>query len=129
MIHIEVLARQFECGDTVIGSCAWAVEKAPRSVRVMLEYYTEGRGDEDRRAVATKNLTATEEGDASFEFKLPTGGPVSYNGDLIRVIWQVRVLCDLPWASDSEETAVITVRAPHDPTVDPDYSPFEPPVA
>lgn len=66
---------------------------------------TEGRGDEARGVVRTVRRQPGQVGPSdpfvrSFEFTIPENGPISYEGKLIRIIWEVHVLVDVPWAGD-----------------------------
>jgi hypothetical protein len=80
-----------ECGGAVTGTASWSGNRGHRPVAVVLRYRTQGRGDTDSAIVARADLGAAESGRARFRLEVPVAGPVSYNGQLIRLLWQVAV--------------------------------------
>ena len=44
-----------------------------------------------------------------FDFTIPLTGPLSYDGKLFRVVWEVVGRADLPFAIDEVETKAFTV--------------------
>ncbi|MBI4676430.1 MAG: hypothetical protein HY748_02485 [Elusimicrobia bacterium] len=49
-------------------------------------------------------LRAGGKADVPFSFEVPQEGPVSYDGKLLCIVWEVRVHVDVPWATDIEES-------------------------
>ena len=68
-----------------------------RGVRVNLTWHTEGRGDRDRAELAEVAfpIDANGRADAHFELPVPPFGPISYDGNLIRVIWHLEARVDV----------------------------------
>ena len=113
MIEIRVDTPLVECGETVRGLVTWSVEgdRPPRAVVVELGYRTEGRGDTDHgRAESIRHdAGAATSGEVPFELRVPDGGPITYDGRLIRVIWSVSASLDLQMARDEAGSAPVTV--------------------
>lgn len=114
MIRIEIPGSQFEVGSALKGQVSWTPdqESKPRAVRVSLGWRTEGRGnrkegtcDETEGSVITPGSTVT----LPFEFQVPLQGPVSYDGKLMKIIWEITVRVDLPFARDEIERKEIRV--------------------
>lgn len=103
-------------GGRVTGQVTWTPESArqPRGIKVMLRWRTEGRGSVDQRVVAETIVPAGQAVaglpmQVPFDLPLPPDGPVSYNGQLIRVIWEVRVEIDEAWAINEKFHAPLVV--------------------
>ena len=47
-----------------------------------------------------------------FEVTIPDDVPVSFDGELIRLIWSLNVRVDLPWAFDPSQHGVFRVVGP-----------------
>ena len=102
-------------GETVRGQVQWDPNaKPPDAVVVELGFHTEGRGSEDRGVVAGTERTFA--GDPTtiapwlqFELTIPHDAPVSYDGNLIRVLWWVEARLDVPWARDPKASESIQV--------------------
>jgi hypothetical protein len=102
-------------GGTIQGRvrCLPAEAMKTRGVRVGVRWRTEGRGttDEgfaDELVLHEGDLRAGQEYDWPFELELGEG-PISYEGNLIRIVWEVVVTVDLPWSHDVEEKLSISV--------------------
>ncbi|MCB0997217.1 MAG: hypothetical protein KDB21_19115 [Acidimicrobiales bacterium] len=99
-----------EVGETVSGWAQWeGLEKDARGVEVSLQYRTEGRGDTDRGTFSTTRQPAAGSGSVRFDLAVPAEGPITFDGRLIRVIWEVNVKLDVPWATDIVQTETITI--------------------
>lgn len=91
-------------GDRVSGHATWRpqTQGSPRELRVSLCWRTEGRGDTDRATVAELRLPIVG-GDSTslpFDFTVPPDGPVTYNGKLLRIIWEIVVQLDVAMSRD-----------------------------
>lgn len=75
-----------------------------RSVRLVLRMYTEGRGDTDRSEIAGLNFDLQSHGGLSVPFALavPEGSPISYDGTLIRIKYEIEAKVDLKLARDEK---------------------------
>lgn len=82
-----------------------------RSVRVGLGWYTEGRGDTDAMTVAEFDVAVDEFGiaDGRVELPVPSNGPISYDGSLIRVRWRIRARTDIAIGIDQRSEAEVLV--------------------
>lgn len=115
MITIELDDNVIEVGQIVKGNVHWQVDgRPPKAIHVALRYKTEGRGTEEGDTVA--EMEQDIDGDSSFttpwlpfEFVVPSDGPVSYEGNLIRLLWAITVELDIPWARDEESFEPIWV--------------------
>ncbi len=91
MIHYQLNESIFTLGETVAGSCEWlpSGQESGRKAKLTVGWITEGRGDVDRG-----NLYAVElipQRLARFSCKIPLSAHPSYDGELLRIIWEVRV--------------------------------------
>ena len=77
-----------ECGAAVTGTAIWTGNTGQRAVDVVLRYETQGRGDTDALVVGRCHLGVAEAGQARFRLDVPPQGPVTYNGQLLRLSWQ-----------------------------------------
>jgi hypothetical protein len=82
-----------------------------RGVRMRLQYRTEGRGTTDRSRVDEVTLAADDFGrvNSAFELVVPDDAPVSYDGLLIRVIWEIEVIVDIKSRIDATEQYPVLV--------------------
>ncbi len=74
----------------------------PRRVIIRVGWYTQGRGDRDQgvhweQVVHQGPMSGHHE--FPFQLQLPEG-PLTYNGSLIQIRWQVEVQFDLAWRRD-----------------------------
>ena len=85
-----------------------------REVRVTLSYATQGRGDSDSRDGPTQTFEVNVDGSlhGTFALDVPAGGPISYDGALIRLVWTIEARTDLRLRIDKKtkvEVAVVPV--------------------
>lgn len=114
MIRVEIPSGPVEVGATLKGQVTWTPDgdAKPRGLRVTLGWRTEGKGnkkegtcDETERTDIAPGSTVT----LPFEFHVPIDGPVSYDGKLMRIIWEVMARVDLPFTRDEMEKREIRV--------------------
>ncbi len=81
-----------------------STDSRARSVRLVLRLYTEGRGDVDRVDVSSLRFDLAPHGGLSAEFSLPVPAtsPVSYDGTLMRVQYEIEARVDLKLARDEK---------------------------
>ncbi len=109
-MRIDLDVAVTECGDVFIGSVSWGeFDNPPRSVRVQLRYWTEGRGDRDEVVVSKAELPGAPSGAGRFELPVPADGPMSYDGTLLRVRWAVELVFDLALRPDPDLSEPVTV--------------------
>lgn len=77
-----------------------------QAVRVKVSWRTEGRGDRARATVGEITIPAAEFGQASgsFSVPIPPNSPISYDGSLIRVIWELEARTDRKLARDPKNS-------------------------
>ena len=82
-----------------------------RAVRIRLHRTTEGRGTVAAADAATVELPVDEFGMASGQIELPVppDAPISYDGMLIRVRWEIEARTDLRLQVDQTSSAEVLV--------------------
>ena len=82
-----------------------------REVRVALHYWTEGRGDSDSWHGAPQVFDVNIDGSLHGRFSLdvPANAPISYDGSLFRVRWEVEARTDLKLRIDKTAGVGIVV--------------------
>ena len=108
-MRIELERPWAECGDWVSGTASWDGPKTPRSVRVTLGYETEGRGNTDRGEATSLELHADSQGYQQFKLKVPERGPISFDGNLLSVFWEVELRLDLRGRFDPKESVRVEI--------------------
>lgn len=106
---VELADAVVECGDTVSGTVSWSGPKTPRSVSVTLQYRTEGRGSTDKGEASTVQVTPDSQGYHQFHLTAPSEGPISFDGDLISVVWEVELQLDLKGRRDPKESVRVEI--------------------
>jgi len=73
-----------------------------RAVQLLLRFWTEGRGREDSRDTAWVEFPVDQYGrlDVGFALAVPPAGPISYDGRLIRVLWEIQATVDVKYQLD-----------------------------
>jgi hypothetical protein len=104
---LELDAAMAECGGAVTGRVHWSGNRGGRPVAVVLRYRTQGRGDTDSAVVTRADLGAGESGQASFRLDVPLLGPVTYHGNVLRLLWEVAV--QIPAGRGQVTTREVTV--------------------
>lgn len=82
-----------------------------REVRLSLGWYTSGRGDTDSDTVHTVGLDVDQYGMAKgrVELPVPLDAPISLDGHLIRVHWQLVAQTDVAMKIDQKSSAEVLV--------------------
>jgi len=101
-------------GDRISGKLSYPTQTPPQEVMVELLWQTEGRGTRDRQVVDTclidpQQLTL---GFAiPFTVQSPDEGPITYNGFLFRILWEIRATVVLPGmvAKKEQQTQPVSV--------------------
>lgn len=119
MISIRFDTDEIVPGQSLSGNVSWVSEKhvTPRKVSLIFGWHTEGRGSTAKDDVITceHECGPVSEGqtvDIPFEVVIPEDVPVSYDGELIRLIWSLKVQVDLPWAFDPKQDREFRVVGP-----------------
>jgi hypothetical protein len=101
-------------GENVRGRAEWVSSgKEPRKIEVVCRWRIAGRANKNEQIVQTKteeNMASRSQITIPFEFPIPIGGPLSYEGKQFSIIWEIVATADLPFAFDEEEAKAFTVR-------------------
>jgi hypothetical protein len=97
VITIAVDPAEPEAGTR--GTATVCAEGGPTGAeRISMEvgWRTEGRGDPDSAVIHSAEFVrdgaaSTEPWSVAVDFEVPAAGPVSYDGKILRIIWEVRV--------------------------------------
>lgn len=86
-------------------------ESRARAVRLTLRLRTEGRGDTDTRTIGTSEFALEGHGGltASFSLPVPASSPISYDGSLMRVMYEVEARVDIKLARDPKIKRVVLI--------------------
>jgi hypothetical protein len=114
MIRIDLVKTELRAGETLTGQVVWdaAGGKQARSVAVTVRRVVSGK--RQRREVELKHVVETNIASRSrisipLHVEIPFG-PLTYQGKLFSVMWEVFAQVDLPFAIDEKETVPFTVR-------------------
>ncbi|HEX7419631.1 MAG TPA: hypothetical protein VF505_07070, partial [Thermoanaerobaculia bacterium] len=101
MIRFELPQESVRTGDRLTGHASWSSSggKAPRTFRVICRWRIEGKGRRKEDVIDT----AGGGNQVAFEFEIPLSGPLSYDGKLFRIIWEIVAIADIPFARNEEE--------------------------
>jgi hypothetical protein len=117
VIDLRLQQEQVMVGEMLKGSLAFYPD-SPKTVKeaiVTLGWHTEGRGSGDEAKIQEMVFDASHfpggSGMVSFQLQIPVEGPISIEGQLIRIIWQVSVKLDLAgmFAKDLEQQQLVRV--------------------
>lgn len=91
MIHYQLNESIFTLGETVTGSCEWlpSGQESGKKAKLTVGWITEGRGDVNREDLYEAELIPQRL--TRFSCKIPLTAHPSYDGELLRIIWEVRV--------------------------------------
>ena len=114
MIRIELKSDAVAVGEHVRGQAVWqsSSTKQPRNIEVVCRRRLEGKKRESFEVSSTteENVGARTQIAVPFDFEIDFTDPVSYDGKLFRLIWEIVATVDLPFAVDEEETRAFTVK-------------------
>jgi len=112
-IRIELEKDSVLNGESVRGRAEWVSGgKEPRKIEVVCRWRIAGKGNRHKELVDTKveeNIASRNQISIPFDFQLPLS-PLSYEGELFSIIWEIVATADLPFAFDEEESKTFTVR-------------------
>lgn len=114
MIRVELSQEKVRNGDSLTGRVVWTAsgKKQPRKVEAICRWRIEGRGRRKETIVDQElglEVESRSEVSVPFDFSIPLRGPLSYEGKLFRVIWEIVGRADLPFAIDEVEAKAFTV--------------------
>lgn len=92
MIIIELNQEIFIPGQMLRGDCYWQAPEETRSqtAKLSIGWRTEGRGDVEHDWY-TQSIELIPQIAIPFEWEIPLKAPLSYDGELIRILWEVVV--------------------------------------
>lgn len=121
MIELRLDQKTIAAGDSLSGRLVWRgrdTQEQPKKGTLTARWHTEGRGTRDRHVVqelslAPEQLMASESLPLDFSIQIPKAGPITYNGYLIRILWELKVVVEMPglFAKKDKHTWPIQVTA------------------
>jgi hypothetical protein len=108
MIRLELSQETVHTGERVTGHASWSSSggKAPRNFQVICRWRIEGKARRKEQVIDKASAAAQ----VAFNFKIPRDGPLSYDGKLFRIVWEIVARADIPFALDEEEVKSFLVR-------------------
>lgn len=109
MINFYLDSDSFEVGSILTGSCLFTpdTQKKEKPLKLTIGWRTEGRGDKDKEVLYETEVKPSER--TYFKCKIPMAGPVSYDGQLLRIIWEIVVTRQKIIGQDKLKTQVLHV--------------------
>jgi hypothetical protein len=114
MIQIKLEGQQVRAGERLRGQALWnsSGSKQPRKIEVTCQWRIEGKGRAKKEVVERTlepDIRDRTQVTVPFDFAISTLGPLSYEGKLLSIIWEVVARVDLPFAVDEVETKTFRV--------------------
>lgn len=119
MINIQLDDTKLRWGDVLSGQFIWQPDKPdkiPKAAAVSINWFTEGRGSRDRQTVEKQPLDPQKLLDFQtrpfpFSFTIPRKTPLTYDGYLFRLMWELEVNIVFPgiFRPKDRETAMFQV--------------------
>ena len=110
MIRLELSQESVQNGEQVTGHASWSSSegKEPRNFQVICRWRIEGKARRNEQVIDK----ASGGKEIAFKFAIPLDGPLSYNGKLFRIVWEIVATADIPFALwGEEEKKTFEVRA------------------
>jgi hypothetical protein len=91
MFHLQINDPILCLGDTLVGNCQWLPDgkDGKKTAHLLVGWRTEGRGDIDQQTFYETDLEP--QTPTRFSVQIPLNAPPSYDGELLRIIWEVAV--------------------------------------
>lgn len=120
MIRVSLASTEVQTGEAITGEAVWNSEgeKKPRRLEVVCRWRIEGKVKNEEEVGRAEELGIGSRSQAAvrFEFQIPFYGPLTYQGKLFRVVWEIIARADIAFARDEVDTKVFTVKPrPWDP--------------
>ncbi|KAB8139979.1 hypothetical protein F8S13_25860 [Chloroflexia bacterium SDU3-3] len=120
MFFIQINDPYVQVGNTVQGTVEWRSSgTVPRAIIIAAAWRTEGRGDVSLGKAGELRVPYDPSRPLSgvpipFAFDIPAEGPVSYDGKMLRIIWEIVAQADLPMMADEKSALAfrVAVRMP-----------------
>lgn len=114
MIRVKLEKEEVLNGEPLRGQAEWTSEgKEPRKIEVTCRWRIEGKGRRAEELVDLEieaNMAARQQITIPFEFVIPVLGPLTYDGKLFRVVWEIVANADMPFALDERDIKSFIVR-------------------
>jgi hypothetical protein len=107
MISLTLQQTELSSGDRLSGRVLWKGDQLPKEVQLVVQWRTEGRGSIDQTKVH-KIILPPEGG--NFSYQIPPTGPYSYDGQLIRIIWEAQAIAKVGGMLTQTQTATKSFR-------------------
>lgn len=90
MIRIELAQERVRNGERVTGRAVWSGDGA-QTIEVVCGWRIEGRAGRRETIIGRVDADASARSEVvlPFEFEIPISGPLSYDGKLFRITWEV----------------------------------------
>lgn len=112
VIQLSCDRHEVRCTEVVRVLLGWHADRQPEAVRIELRWRTEGRGDRNS-GVGAVHRHGPEQGpippQLEAALRVPGDGPVSYDGQMIRVIWEVRAVLEMRLRTDPSAAVPLQV--------------------
>lgn len=115
MIRIELAQTEVLVGEALTGQVVWSRSggRQPRRIMVAVNWVTWGKGK--RREVVIHQMSE-EDVESKLQIVVPLCveipfGPLTYDGKVFKISWEVSARADLPLAIDETEKLAFVVRA------------------
>jgi hypothetical protein len=100
-LQIKLDASVIRPGELLKGLVAWDFDSVPNEIELEVSWQTSGKGTDDSDIAFEENWSPdSKSGERSFEFQMPRG-PISVQGNLISIGWQVKCTSERPAATCS----------------------------
>jgi hypothetical protein len=92
MLNLTLQQSELRIGDHLTGYVQWTGNQPAKEIKLIIQWRTEGRGSIDEAKLHAMILPP--EG-GHFSFQIPSTAPYSYDGQLIRIIWEVKSIAKI----------------------------------
>lgn len=108
---------EVEVGEPVTGRVTVTANESLKlnAINVLVGFRAHGRGDPDKvqtqvAGCAATSLQTGQTQTVEFRSVVPLEGPISWEGKVVKVTWEVAVHLDIPWATDQYQSIPFVVR-------------------
>ncbi len=92
MLNLRLQQTEWTAGEWLSGTVTWMGQKSPQEIQIAIAWRTEGRGTVDTAKLHEISFTPS---GGNFRYQISPTGPYSYDGQLIRVIWEVSAVAKM----------------------------------
>lgn len=113
-MSLQILLKKSTCrpGELLKWAVEWEFDSTPSKITVEISWTTSGKGTDDSEKVFAEDWTPdSATGQRSFEFQLPRG-PISVQGNLVSIGWQIECTSHQPKAQDTETFVISHIDKP-----------------